>query len=200
MNTTECLCRRRNYEQAKDFFHFERWYHLMDSQANLWRNRFSLPGFIKPFQGHGVVSVFRYWDFRWIYFPHTLPIKRKTLKVLLNLEATPMHLNHVKRRFCKRDCFQAPSSLLPITCSWTCQWKSTQLFITISHKDDGPLVWPSNTTRIPSRYRYFSETHFTGEALCISMAYRTDALMTAIPLWVPWNSTKPLVAISSLTR
>ena len=132
MNTTECLCRRRYYEQAKDFFHFELWYHLMDSQANLWRNRFSLPGFIKPFQGHGVVSVFRYWDFRWIYFPHTLPIKRKTLKVLLNLEATPMHLNHVKRRFCKRDCFQAPSSFLPIACSWTCRWKSTQLYYNIT--------------------------------------------------------------------
>ena len=195
MNTTECLCRRRNYEQAKDFFHFELWYHLMDSQANLWRNRFSLPGFIKPSQGHGVVSVFRYWDFRWIYFPHTLPIKRKTLKVLLNLEATPMHLNHVKRRFCKRDCFQAPSSFLPIACSWTCRWKSTQLYYSITWRWWlFSLTIKYYYTWIPSRYRYFSET------LCISMAYRTDALMTAIPLWVPCHSTKPLVAISSLTR
>ena len=71
-------------------------------------------------------------------------------------------------------------------------------------------IWVSLFTYSPMVFRFSNghpslkagqfETHFTGEALCISMPYRIDALITAIPRWVPCNSIKPLVAISPLTR
>ena len=71
-------------------------------------------------------------------------------------------------------------------------------------------IWVSLSTYSPMVFRFSNghpslkagqfETHYTGEALCISMPYRIDALITAIPRWVPCNSIKPLVAISPLTR
>ena len=124
--------------------------------------------------------------------------------MLAYLEATPYAPESRKNTFLKTPLFSrfiitscllfpSPGIALP-------DEKNTQLSIVMLLVDDGPLVAPSNSTRIPSKYRYFRETCFTGLALCIFLAYGVDALITAIPLWVPWSFTEPRIVILRLTR